>query len=245
VVYDSLTDRHLTDMMLAIVNGDKSALASLVDYPVMRDYPLKAIADSAQMVDYFDVVFDDSIRGVMRQMKVSSWDFHNYQGITFANGEYLWATEGGKIYSINYRSANEQALLDSLRRQEMASLDPSLQGEWYPMDCLRDIHDGTVFRIDGHFPNRVDNYGEEIRMAVYDGGKDLNGKPSRLLMGVYYNEGSWPSFYLYCSSHMDMVWLSLAFDDRVEPDGIRMKYYVRGEERDRIVVPCYWLDLLK
>lgn len=245
IVHDFATDQRLLRIMLAVLNNDKSALASVVDYPLWRIYPLRDIEDSAQMVKYFDVIFDDSIKNVLRNMTVSSWDFHNYKGITFSNGEYLWATEGGMISGINYYSKREQALLDGLRKQEMSSLDKSLHGEWYPIMCLRDVNDGTVFRVDGHYADYSENYGNEIRMAIYDEGKNLYNKPSRVLMGVYHIEGSDPSTYLYCSSHLDMVWLSLSFDDFVEPHGLRMKYYERGWEEERIVEHCYWLDLLK
>ena len=245
IVHSSFADQRLLKIMLSIINKDKSALASEVDYPLYRIYPLKDIEDSVQMVEYFDVIFDDSIRNIIRNMTVESWDFHNYKGITFSHGEYIWTTEEGCISGINYYSERESALLEGLRKQEMSSLDKSLQGDWYPLLCLRDIDDGTVFRVDGHYSEYADNYGEEIRMAIYDEGKNLYGKPSRVLMGVYYLEGSWPSTYLYCSSHLDMVWLSFSFDDFVEPSGLKLNYYERGWKTERIVKHCYWLDLLK
>lgn len=91
IVYDSMTDKNLVDIMLAILNNDKSELASRIQYPVYRVYPLKDIKDSTQMMNYIDVIFDDSIKDVLRNMTVSSWDFHHsYKGITFARGEYIW-----------------------------------------------------------------------------------------------------------------------------------------------------------
>lgn len=244
IVYDSLADKNLLDIMLAILNNDKSDVASRVNYPVYRVYPLRDIKDSAQMVRYFDVIFDDSIKNVLRNMTVKSWDFHNYKGITFARGEYIW-TEGSRITGINYYSEREQSMLDGLRKQEIASLDKSLQGDWFPVMCLRDIDDGTIFRVDSHNSDYSDNYGDEIRMVIYDEGKDLHGKPSRVLMGVYHIEGSDPSFYLYCSNHLDMIWLSVDLNYYGDRRAYRMKYYELGSETERSVVDCYWLDLLK
>lgn len=244
IVYDSMTDKNLLDIMLAILNNDKSDVASRVLYPLDRVYPLKDIKDSAQMENYFSVIFDDSIKNVLRNMTVRSWDFHNYKGITFANGEYIW-TEGSRITGINYYSEREQSMLDGLRKQEIASLDKSLQGDWFPVMCLRDINDGTIFRVDSHNSDYSDNYGDEIRMAIYDEGKDLHGKPSRVLMGVYHIEGSFPSFYMYCSSHLDMVWLSVNLNYSEDCEAYRMKYYEQGSETERTVDDCYWLDLLK
>lgn len=137
-------------------------------------------------------------------------------------------------------------MFDALRKQEMASLDESLQGEWYPVLCLRDINDGTVFRVDSHHSDYSEIYGDEIRMAIYDEGKDLYGKPSRVLSGVYHIEGSDPSFFLYCSNNFDMVWLSVYlgyYGDDFK--GFKMKYYERSFEVERYVDYCYWLDLLK
>lgn len=244
IVYDSMTDKNLLGIMLAILNNDKSDVASRVNYPLNRVYPLRNIKDSAQMVRYFDVIFDDSIKNVLRNMTVKSWDFHNYKGTTFANGEYIW-TEGSRITGINYYSEREQSMLDGLRKQEIASLDKSLQGDWFPVMCLRDIDDGTIFRVDSHNSDYSDNYGDEIRMAIYDEGKDLHGKPSRVLMGVYHIEGSDPSFYLYCSNHLDMIWLSVDLNYYGDRRAYRMKYYEQGSETERTVDDCYWLDLLK
>ena len=39
-------------------------------------------------------------------------------------------------------------MLDSLRKEEISSLDPALRGGWTPVVCMIDTIDGAIFRID-------------------------------------------------------------------------------------------------
>lgn len=57
-----------------IVDGDARQLASLVcSYPFSRQYPLRDIVNKKQMISYFDILFDDSIKNMLRRSSDNDW----------------------------------------------------------------------------------------------------------------------------------------------------------------------------
>ena len=74
---DTVTEQDIRNnikaIMKCIADGDAKGLAKLTTYPLKRNYPLKDIENEEQMIAYFDVLFDDSVKEVMRNASVSDW----------------------------------------------------------------------------------------------------------------------------------------------------------------------------
>lgn len=121
------TDRiTITKLINYGKEGNLEALASLFSYPIYRKYPILPINDSVDFVRYASVIWDDSLKQVLRNTKLEEWKQYGWRGYSFRNGNYFWV-DGGKVFAINYFSAGEQNLWKQLVRNEITSLHPSLQ----------------------------------------------------------------------------------------------------------------------
>lgn len=145
-----------------VCNDDSCAFASLCRYPIARTYPMKDIADSAMMVRHFNIMFDDSIKNYLRTCSPDDWCEYAWRGATLDNGQYIWC-EGKLVYAINYMSKRELMMLDSLRREDLATLPRHLSYGWIPETCLADT-DGMIYRID----RNADDY--RYRLCIYNPG---------------------------------------------------------------------------
>lgn len=217
-----------------VCQDDSIGFASLCRYPIVREYPLHDIEDSAMMAEYFDIIFDDSIKRVLGKATPDDWGELGWRGATLHNGEYLWCDERC-IYSINYMSEKEITNLDSLQKADIASLRDDLSYGWTPETCLRDSI-GIVYRIDKDIAN------EQFRLMKFNGNKQLHkANPEKILYGKLEIEGS-AATYVY------------TFTDDPNNDLVIMYFpyeyiYILTDDDDPMT-PCiclkkiYWLDYI-
>lgn len=211
-----------------IVNGDARQLASLVcSYPFSRPYPLKDIENKKQMIAYFDILFDDNIKNMLRRSSAEDWDNGGWRGYCFGSG-LIWASPDS-LEGVNYMSAKEKALYKMTVKKEIASLHQSLRKKGIrPFNCYQDQTDGSILRIDGD----KDMY----RLTLYRKGTSLSGTPDVCAYGTMEIEGS---MGLKCFTFNDKQ-TKYEFDD----DSEELIISVSGEEKERHnLKKCYWLDL--
>lgn len=176
---DAILRTHLAEVLRYIANNDAEGFASCCYYPVERDRPLHDIADSVEMVKYFDTLFDDSIRNSLKNVRATDWEIQGWSGYVYGTGEF-WASYGeGKIMRINYSSPQEQQLRQRIIEADAKSLHPSLRGNWVNEYCFR-CPNGYTVRIDAPV-QETDN--PEYRMMIFFKGSPLNGVPDLLLFG--------------------------------------------------------------
>ena len=211
--YPELTWGQLSELVISsIANGDKETFASLVDYPIRRDYPLRDIENQQQMIDNFDLIFDASFRDKLHSMDSNSWEEVGWRGEMLCDG-MLW---GCPVYVINYSSPKEEQLRKKIIEVEMSALNPSLQGEWEPHDrLLLDDKKYGFARIDYRETGWPLNY----RLTIFNKGAMIGDKPALTLYGD-------------CESQGTICYLIYSFDNnegytaRYEPD----KYHEDGED---------------
>lgn len=211
-----------------IVNGDARQLASLVYYyPFSRPYPLRDIKNKKQMIAYFDILFDDSIKNMLRRSSDKDWDNGGWRGYCFGNG-LIWASPDS-LEGVNYMSAKEKALYEKTIKKDIASIHPSLQEKGLrPFICYRDQTDGSIMRIDEDK--------EKYRLALYQRGTSLSGIPDVCIYGTMEIQGS---MAIRCFTFKDSQ-TTYEFDD----DSEELIISVSGEEKGRHNLrKCYWLDL--
>ena len=61
-------------IMECIATGDAKTLAALTIYPIHRKYPLKDITRRRQMIDQFNMVFDEAFREKLQHARVEEWN---------------------------------------------------------------------------------------------------------------------------------------------------------------------------
>lgn len=188
---DSLPE-EVRPVAMAVMKDRPEDFARNVTYPIERPYPLHNINDSAAMVKYYPTLVDDSLKNVVRTTPDSLWREDGWQGWTLRDGQYFYI-DGGKIYTVNYISYREKQLLDSLRRAEISTLDPSMRKGWTPVACVVDTASGSIFRID----SRLVGDSVDYRLAGYRKGTDLSSQPTIVLYGRMELDGSMGNRYYY------------------------------------------------
>lgn len=229
----------VADVATAIMEDSASKFAKSVYYPLERPYPLHSIQDSAQMVKYFPTLVDDSLRNKVKNSPDSLWQQIGWRGWTLDDGSYMWIDDG-KVYAVNYLSSREKVMLDSLRNEEISSLQPAMQKGWVPVLCAVDSTSGAIFRID---EEQQDTANLPIfRLAGYHLDSDLSGEPVLLLYGTLDVQGTMGNrFYQFADSVGTRAEYSPDIVD--DEDSIPSIQLVRKGKSEKFrVKPGYWLD---
>ena len=108
--------------------GNLEKLSQYVSYPLWRPYPLPMIKDSSEFVKYANIIWDDSLKNVMKTLKPEDWSSYGWRGFSFYNAYYLWS-DGDYITDITYNSRKELLLQERLIEEEKKMLHPSLQND--------------------------------------------------------------------------------------------------------------------
>lgn len=222
----------------AVADSDAAAFARLVDYPLERPYPLHDVADERAMLSYYPILVDDSLRGVITTSAPSAWSEFGWRGWSLLDGQYLWMDQS--IYSVNYVSRREQAMLDSLVRCEMQSLAPSLRGNWSPVMCLRAVDGATVYRID---LAKGSHKGPAYRLTKFASPAVMRLAPALTMSGYVALEGS-AAIATYHFKARDGETVDYT---PFPPDGSQPTLNATlpsGLDTTIAVSPAYWLDLL-
>lgn len=219
-----------------------SDFASLCSYPVERPYPLRDLPDSVSMVEYYNVIMDDSLRNVITRSALSEWSDCGWRGWTLRDGRYLWIDD--KIYSIPYISKEERMMLDSLRQEERDSWPSHLRKGWNPVVCLSSEPEGAVFRIDAS--DETSTPADSLyRLSVYEPDSSLLAEPFTVMIGHVGVEGSAGvrMFYFRDKKGNSMEYTP---DDTGEGESENMIWKpLEGSPRSYKVKKAYWRDLLK
>lgn len=173
--------KHFQKLMNSVIKGDAAAFAHMTSYPIMRTYPMKWIEDSIDMMKFFPIMADDSLKSILKKTTPEMWQQMGWRGYTFRNGEYFW-DEGNALSGINYVSRKEESLRKQLIHRDLATLHPSLKTkQLVPFACFFDKNNHAIYRVD--LLDAEDMYDEnaKYRMAVYLRNSDLRGKPDYVL----------------------------------------------------------------
>ncbi len=257
-------ETRITNVSQAIINGDAPALAAMVSYPIDCSYPLRNIEDSTQFVAYFDILFDDSIKNVLRHTQLADWSEFGWRGYSFSYGEYLWLDESS--VRINYVSEREKELHERLVDDELSSLHPSLDGNWIPYSCYVDLEDSLLLRVDLTSVSEVtteavlvedskldsyeeseeeedlydyDSYGHHARLVIYSLGADIREVPNKVVMGKLSIEGSGGFHFLRFKDEDGNIICILPSECILTIDQSDS-----GENQRRSIKQAYWSDWL-
>lgn len=225
-------EEALTKLMASLAKDDAPGFAALCSYPIRRPYPLKDIADSVSMVDYYPVLVDDSLKGIMKRSNLDDWEYFGWRGWSIGQSHPIWFDDG--VQFIDYVSPAENGLKSILAREEIMSLAPQFRDGWSPVATLVQTDGETVFRIDSN--------GDVFRLMKFDSPKMAHGEPTLLLTGSLHNEGTAesPVFEFFGSNGIKAEYLP----DSEPPVCV----YVTNPKESRKaypVAPAYWRDIIK
>ena len=221
----------------AIIDDSPTKFAAVVSYPMERPYPLKNVKDSAEMVKYYPKIVDKTLKKAVEEAPDSVWQNQGWRGWTLSNGSYFWIDDG-KIYAMSYVSKEENTMLDSLRNEEISTLEPSMQAGWSPVLCVIDTVSNAIFRIDSQEDTNPPIY----RLAGYADTTDLSASPNIILYGHLDLEGTMGNrFYEFTDSIGDVTahYAPDAVSDEEEPV---IEVDTKGNMKKYPAKPDYWLD---
>lgn len=221
-------------LVKAVADNDSVTFASLVSYPLARPYPLRNIDTPEQMRGYYSVMVDDSLRRVLTSSKPGDWEEYGWRGWSLQRGDYVWVD--ADLYAVDYISARERAMLDSLTAADMGSLHRDLAEGWIPEMCLQTQEDNAVMRIDSRKDASIH---PRYRLLIYPAGSNLQGVPPYMLNGYCELEGT-------AGTRVYMFGTPSGREIRFVPD-IPDGSTPMVEFPDTVVAvtPAYWLDLIK
>lgn len=238
---DSAFAPEVREVIEAVRTDNPARFSAMVDYPLQRPYPLRDIADSAAMVEYYPILVDDSLRNAITGSKPSDWSSAGWRGITLGDGSYLWIYS--KIYSVGYVGKREQALIDSLAGMEIASIHHSLRKGWKPFLCLIAPEPGYVFRVDRAAGHKKHEQPNSYRLAVYHDATHLDSIPDILLDGIMDIEGSaGVRTLIFKDKHHRKAFYCMDPAGEDDPREVTIEQ-PDGETKTYRVIEAYWRDL--
>ena len=238
VAVDRIDEYFYTDVSKIaqyIAEGNVDKLSYMIEYPIIRTYPLKDIKNGDEMAAYFNTLFDTNIRNKLRNATEKDWNHLGWRGYCFDNGS-IWVNEEMKLYSVNHMSAKEKALYNQKVKEDLETLSSSLRdGGWKPYLCYMDTEDGSILRID--------HVGEKYRLTVFRRGGSLH-EPDLCLYGKRIIEGS-------MNNETDVFTDGkLSYEIDVSESVVDGNHYVSVEDKNtnkswsHEIKKCYWLDLI-
>jgi hypothetical protein len=106
---------------------DINKIASKIEYPLSREYPIPSIKNKQDFLKRFKEVFDDTLINRIANSKIEQWSEVGWRGIMLDDGIIWMANSNGVITAINYQSDFEKKLLQDLVTAEKQSLHESLK----------------------------------------------------------------------------------------------------------------------
>ena len=234
-------EKHFQKLMNSVIHDDAATFAHLTSYPIMRTYPMKWIEDSVDMVKFFPIMADDSLKNVLKRTSPTDWEQIGWRGYTFANGMYFW-DEGYKLSGINYKSKRELAIRDSLIKKDLSTIHPCLKAKvMAPFSCFYDTKSHAIYRVDILGALDYTDENAKYRMAVYLKNTDLMGKPDYLLNVNYRLEGSAGVRVYECSDEKGNR-ISFYQDFYEQTNNFEAEIKLGKKKATHIIDRAYWLD---
>jgi hypothetical protein len=155
-----------------IRNNRVDSIASEMDFPFGRQYPLPAIKDSADFIKRFSQIFDQYlIKTIIKSNLSEDWSHVGWRGLMLKSGD-VWLDDDGRLMSVNYQSKYETELRQQIIKSEKATLHQSIREYSEPI-CILET-DSFRIRID-----KLENY--IYRYTSWNKKAAINSKPDLIL----------------------------------------------------------------
>lgn len=102
-------------------------IATIISYPLKRENPIPAIKNENEFKQRFPEVFDQWLIDLIAQSKIEQWTEVGWRGIMLSNGTIWIGSDEGKITAVNYQSAFEKKLKQTLIQQQKEYIHSSLK----------------------------------------------------------------------------------------------------------------------
>src|ERR1043165_2254169 len=105
---DSTNQKIVSDFIECIKYQNKEKLASKINFPLSREYPIPDIKNEQEIIKRYSEVFDDSLSKIIVNSQPSKdWSAVGWRGIMLLYG-LVWLDYDGSLIAINYQSKIEE-----------------------------------------------------------------------------------------------------------------------------------------
>jgi hypothetical protein len=155
-----------------IKNDNISALADMIEYPIIRQNPIPNIENREAFILYYTTLFDIAFKSRLASAAFTARNtIMKSDNYGLFNGE-IWLNDEGKIITINYQSTHELELQSILTKEILSSMHPSV-GKW-KKNLMVAKSDKFLIRVDLLEDNT-------LRYISWSNNKKLSDKPDLIL----------------------------------------------------------------
>lgn len=103
------------------------SIASIIEFPLHRQYPIPSIKNEKEFKERFSEVFDEILVDKIINSKIKQWEEVGYRGIMLDNGIMWIESSEANIIAVTYQSNFEKKLRQDLIAKEKESVYSSLK----------------------------------------------------------------------------------------------------------------------
>ena len=162
--------KQVNQLVQLFQKNDVQKISQQIRYPLIREVPIPAIQNDAEMQKHFHQVFDQKLMQKIAKSKDSQWTSMGWRGLMLDGGT-IWF-DGSKITAVNYSSVKEQQIKLQYIEQQKRALHTSLKTFKAPIFSFKTK--GFLVRID-EMPNG------KYRYASWKVYQQQSDKPSLVL----------------------------------------------------------------
>lgn len=189
----ALQEERSNDFAELVIKGDAKQAARYCDYPLRVNIGALApkIRNEAEFVKWFPILFDTKARELLAHARKESggWNFHNWRGEMFGDGQLWRDFESKKGTTVNEISDSLFAWWKTQYQNDLATLAPEYRKGCVWSACYFRSTDGTCY-------GRVDSLGEpwtiekgvgarvsdKFRILLFKRGEKTSGRPWRVFV---------------------------------------------------------------
>lgn len=163
---------NIQKIISAFQNKDVDRIASLIEYPLRREYPIPGIKNKEEPKKRFAEVFDKTLTEKIANSRVAQWSEMGWRGTMLDNGVVWINSYTGKIVGVNYQGDFEKKLKKMLIAKQKKNIHQSLTG-----------FENPVYKINTqHYLIRIDELADKrYRYACWKAGNKESAKPDIIL----------------------------------------------------------------
>lgn len=113
--------------------GNIDKIASIIAFPLNREYPIPGIKSKKEFKRRFNEVFDKNLIAKIADSKTEEWSEVGWRGIMLDNGVVWIDSYDGKITAVNYQSGFEKNRRTDLINKEKDNIHISLKSYASPL----------------------------------------------------------------------------------------------------------------
>ena len=182
---EKLSEKRIVNIQKVIrlfQQKDIDKIATIMSFPLERQYPIPSIKNKKEFKQRFNEVFDDTLISKIANSTIDQWSEMGWRGIMLANGVIWIELYTGKIITVNYQSDFEKKLKNELIAKEKEIVHASLK-----------IFKEPTYKIKTkHYLIRIDELSDgSYRYASWKMGRKESSKPDIVLYnGILTFDGS-------------------------------------------------------